>query len=54
MTGLKDDEDALKDLEEAARLAPGDAAIVKELATVRAKAQEQARKERAAFKKFFD
>ena len=52
--GLKDDEEALKDLEEAAKLAPGDAAITKELAAVKKKAQEQIRKEKAAFKKFFD
>ena len=51
--GLKDEEQALKDLEEAAKLAPGDPAITKELSAVKKRAQEQARKEKAAFKKFF-
>ena len=52
--GLKDDEEALKDLQAAAKLAPGDPAITKELALVKKKAAEQAAKEKAAFKKFFD
>lgn len=52
--GLKDMEEALKDLEEAGKLAPGDPAITKELTAVKKKAQDQVRKENAAFKKFFD
>ena len=51
--GLKDHETALKDLEEAAKLAPGDPAITKELASVKQKAAEAIKKEKAAFKKFF-
>jgi peptidyl-prolyl isomerase D len=52
--GLKDDEQALKDLEEALKLAPGDAAITRELTLAKKKAAEQAKKEKAAYKKFFD
>lgn len=51
---LKDEEAALADLEEAAKLVPGDAAISKELAVVKAKAAERARKEKAAYSKFFN
>ena len=50
---LKDDEAALADLEKAAKLAPGDAAIQKEMATVKRRAQEAVRKEKEAMKKFF-
>ena len=50
---LKDDEAALKDLEEAAKLAPGDAAIQKEMGTVKKRAQEAVKKEKAAMRKFF-
>ena len=52
--GLKDEDAAIQDLEVAAKLAPGDPAISKELSVVKKKAQEQVRKEKAAFKKFFD
>ena len=52
--GQKDDEEALKDLSEASKLAPGDPAIAKELASVKKRAQEQEKKQKAAFKKFFD
>ncbi len=52
--GLKDDEMAMKDFESALKLAPGDAAITKELGIVKKKAAEQAKKEKAAYKKFFD
>lgn len=52
--GLKDDEEAVKDLEEALKLAPGDAAISKELGAVKKRAADQAKKEKAAYKKFFD
>lgn len=51
--GLKDEEQALNDLEQAAKLAPGDAAITKELSTVKKTVQERERKEKAAYKKFF-
>ena len=52
--GLKDDEEATKDFEQALQLAPGDAAITRELGIVKKKAAEQAKKEKAAYKKFFD
>ena len=52
--GLRDDEAAIKDLDEALKLAPGDSAITKELGIVKKKAADQAKKEKAAYKKFFD
>ena len=52
--GLKDDEEAIKDLEIAAKLVPGDAAITKELAVAKKKVEDAKKKENAAFKKFFD
>ncbi|KAK6607970.1 cyclophilin type peptidyl-prolyl cis-trans isomerase/CLD, partial [Botrytis cinerea] len=51
--GLKNEEEALKDLEEANKLVPGDAAVVKELSTVKKNALERAKKEKAAYSKFF-
>ena len=51
--GLKDEDAALKDLEEANKLAPGDAAVMKELATLKKSAAERAKKEKAAYSKFF-
>lgn len=51
---LKDEDEALKDLEEAGKLAPNDAAITKELGAVKAAAQKRIQKEKAAYKKFFD
>lgn len=51
--GVKDEEEALKDFEAAAKLAPGDAGIVKEVQTVKTRVAERERKEKAAFKKFF-
>ncbi|MCJ1475164.1 peptidyl-prolyl cis-trans isomerase cpr6 [Lambiella insularis] len=51
---LKDEDAALNDLEIASKFAPGDPAITKELAAVKKKAAEQAKKEKAAFKKFFE
>ncbi len=51
--GLKDDEAAEKDLQQAAKLAPGDAAVTKELAVVKKRAADQAKKEKAAAMKFF-
>lgn len=52
--GLKEDEEAVKDLDEALKLAPGDASITKELGAVKKRAAEQVKKEKAAYKKFFD
>ena len=54
LLGLRDDEEAVKSLETAQRLAPGDTAITKELNAAKKKAAEQAKKEKAAYKKFFD
>ncbi|CAL3967189.1 unnamed protein product [Diplocarpon coronariae] len=51
--GLKDEEAALNDLTEANKLVPGDAAIAKELAAVKKSAAERAKKEKAAYSKFF-
>jgi peptidyl-prolyl isomerase D len=51
--GLKDEESAKKDLEEASKLAPGDPAITKELASVKKAAADRAKKEKAAYSKFF-
>ncbi|GJN67874.1 peptidyl-prolyl cis-trans isomerase [Purpureocillium lilacinum] len=50
---IKDEEAAIKDLEEAHRLAPSDALVSNELAAVKAKAAARAAKEKAAYKKFF-
>ncbi len=54
LLGLKDDEEAVKSLEMAQKLAPGDVAISKELGAAKKKAAEQAKKEKAAYKKFFE
>ena len=54
LLGLKDDEEAVKNLEEAKKLAPDDVAINKELGAAKQKAAEHAKKEKAAYKKFFD
>ena len=54
LLGLKDDEEAVKSLETAQKLAPGDTAISKELNAAKKKASEQAAKEKAAYKKFFE
>ncbi|KAK2590099.1 peptidyl-prolyl cis-trans isomerase cpr6 [Conoideocrella luteorostrata] len=51
--GSKDEETALKDLEEAHKLAPNDGVVAKELSAVKTKATARAAKEKAAFKKFF-
>jgi peptidyl-prolyl isomerase D len=51
--GLKDEDSALRDLEEASKLVPGDAAVMKELAGVKRMAVERAKKEKAAYGKFF-
>lgn len=54
LLGLKDDEEAVKSLETALQLAPGDVAISKELNAAKKKAAEHAKKEKAAYKKFFE
>ena len=54
LLGLKDDEGAVESLELAQKLAPGDAAISKELGAAKRKAAEHAKKEKAAYKKFFE
>lgn len=51
--GLKDDDQAIEAYERAFSLAPNDPAISKQLAAVKKKAAEQAKKEKAAYKKFF-
>ena len=53
LLGLKDEEEAVKTLETAQKLAPGDAAITKELNAAKQKAAEHAKKEKAQYKKFF-
>lgn len=50
---LKDEDSALRDLEEASKLVPGDAAVTKELTGVKRMAAERAKKEKAAYSKFF-
>lgn len=50
---LKDEELAIKDLEEAKKLAPEDKAIVAELAAVKKAAAERLAKEKKAYRKFF-
>ena len=52
--GLKDDDQAVEDLEQALKLAPSDAAIKKELGIVKKKRADQEKKEKAAYKRFFD
>lgn len=50
---LKDLDDAVKDFEEAAKLAPADAAIKAELTKTKTSLKESEKKEKAAYKKFF-
>ncbi|KAK3343009.1 40 kDa peptidyl-prolyl cis-trans isomerase [Neurospora tetraspora] len=50
---MKDEESALRSLEEAKKLAPEDAAILNELAAVKKAAAARMAKEKAAYKKFF-
>ena len=52
-SGMKEEEEALKDLQEASKLAPSDAAIVNEVAKVNKAIKDRAAKEKAAAKKFF-
>ncbi|KAH6674302.1 peptidyl-prolyl cis-trans isomeras-like protein D [Halenospora varia] len=51
--GLKDEEAALEDLQMAAMLVPSDAGVKQKLAEVKNKAAEHAKKEKAAYSKFF-
>ncbi|KAI9887198.1 MAG: peptidyl-prolyl cis-trans isomerase cpr6 [Watsoniomyces obsoletus] len=53
-SALRDDEDAIRDLEEAEKLVPGDAAIVNDLAAAKKRVEERKKKEKAAYRKFFD
>ncbi|KAK1654466.1 cyclophilin type peptidyl-prolyl cis-trans isomerase/CLD [Colletotrichum phormii] len=50
---LKDEENAIKDLEEAHKLVPDDKVILHELNAIKQKAAARAAKEKAAYKKFF-
>lgn len=50
----KANEEAIKDFEEAQKLVPGDAAIKRELETATKRLAERKKKEKAAYKKFFD
>lgn len=52
-TRNRDDDSALKDLEGAKKLAPSDAGITNELASVKKAAADRLAKEKAAYKKFF-
>lgn len=51
---MKDEENAMTDLEEAHRLVPKDNRIKDELQKIKDKAKERAAKEKQAYKKFFD
>jgi peptidyl-prolyl isomerase D len=51
---LKNLDEAMKDFEEAAKLSPDDAAIKADLAKTKKTLAESVKKEKAAFKKFFD
>lgn len=51
--GVKEEDEALKDLEAALKLAPGDAAISNEMARVKKIISDAEKKEKAAMKKFF-
>ncbi|KOS45707.1 hypothetical protein ACN38_g3308 [Penicillium nordicum] len=51
--GLKEEDAALKDLQEAEKLAPGDAGIVNEIAKVKKTVKDREAKDKAAAKKFF-
>ena len=54
LTAQKADEDAQNDLEMAVKLAPDDSAIHNELALVKKRIAERTRKEKAAYKRFFE
>ncbi|MCJ1312140.1 peptidyl-prolyl cis-trans isomerase cpr6 [Agyrium rufum] len=50
---LKDDDEAMKDLQAASNLAPNDTAISKEVAAVKKRMADASKKEKEAMKKFF-
>lgn len=52
--GKKNEEEALEDLEEAKKLAPGDAAILKELEVIKKKIKERKEREKKAYKNAFN
>lgn len=51
--GLKEEDEALNDLQEALKLVPGDAAITNEIAIVKKAIKDREAKDKAAAKKFF-
>ncbi|OKO97230.1 Peptidyl-prolyl cis-trans isomerase D [Penicillium subrubescens] len=51
--GLKEEEEALKDLQEATKLAPTDAGIINEIAKVKKSIKDRDAKDKAAARKFF-
>lgn len=51
--GLKEEDEALRDLQEALKLAPGDTAIVNEIAKVKKIIKDREAKDKAAARKFF-
>jgi peptidyl-prolyl isomerase D len=54
LIGKKADEDAIKDLEEAKKLVPGDAAVVKELEGARKRVKERREREKKVYAKAFN
>ncbi|GKZ52380.1 peptidyl-prolyl cis-trans isomerase cpr6 [Aspergillus niger] len=52
-SGLKEEDEALKDLQEASQLAPGDAGITNEIARVKKAVKDRQARERATAQKFF-
>jgi len=53
-SGRKNDEEAIQDLEAAAKSVPGDAAVLKELKVVKERVAERRKKEKAAYKNAFN
>ncbi|RKF61943.1 Peptidyl-prolyl cis-trans isomerase D [Erysiphe neolycopersici] len=53
LTGMKNEDDALVDLQEANKLLPGDNSIIHEINIVKKIASDRAKKEKAAYSKFF-
>jgi peptidyl-prolyl isomerase D len=50
---LKEEEEALKDLQEATKLAPTDAGIINEIAKVKKSIKDRDAKDKAAARRFF-
>lgn len=50
----KNDEEAVRDLEEALKMVPGDAAVVKDLEAARKRVKERKEREKKAYAKAFD